>query len=149
MFCLAYVRRQHDALQGRKLEPRADRCMHLGTSPIKLSYRLEVLDGPHKGKLITTTQVVFCETVFPLRAEYQPQGDDTERAKHRRACGFQPLRPSRDRSFPSSCSPPGCGRRPSGRLASPPEGRPGLHHRPARQGHAQRRRQGRCAAWYA
>eukprot|EP00965_Chrysotila_dentata_P261780 6214364-Pleurochrysis_carterae.AAC.12 len=35
------------------------------------------------------------------------------------------------------------------RLASQPEGRPGLHHRPARQGRAQRRRQGRCAAWYA
>eukprot|EP00965_Chrysotila_dentata_P012595 415563-Pleurochrysis_carterae.AAC.1 len=46
-------------------------------------------------------------------------------------------------------APPGCGRKLSGRLASQPEGRSGLHYRPARPGHAQRRRQGRCAAWCA
>eukprot|EP00965_Chrysotila_dentata_P016646 552266-Pleurochrysis_carterae.AAC.1 len=55
MFCLAYARRP-DALQGCKLEPRADKCMHLGTSPNKPGYRFEVLEGPRKGKLNTTTQ---------------------------------------------------------------------------------------------
>eukprot|EP00965_Chrysotila_dentata_P156457 5169802-Pleurochrysis_carterae.AAC.1 len=76
MFCLAYARRP-DALQGRKLEPaRADKRVHLGTSPNKPGYRLEVLG---KGKHITTTQVVlFRKTVFPLRAEYQPPEDDSD-----------------------------------------------------------------------
>eukprot|EP00965_Chrysotila_dentata_P155946 5153488-Pleurochrysis_carterae.AAC.1 len=57
MFCLTYARRP-DALQGRQLEPHADKCVHLGTSPNKPGYWLEVLEGPRKGKLITTTQVV-------------------------------------------------------------------------------------------
>eukprot|EP00965_Chrysotila_dentata_P055242 1833266-Pleurochrysis_carterae.AAC.1 len=39
-FCLAYARRP-DALQGRKLKPSADKCIHLGTSPNKPGYRLE------------------------------------------------------------------------------------------------------------
>eukprot|EP00965_Chrysotila_dentata_P069747 2304410-Pleurochrysis_carterae.AAC.1 len=77
MFCLAYAW-QPDALQGRKLEPRADKCIHLGTLPNKPGYCLDVLEGPRKGKLITTTQVVFRETVFPLRSEYQLPEDDTD-----------------------------------------------------------------------
>eukprot|EP00965_Chrysotila_dentata_P195987 6177313-Pleurochrysis_carterae.AAC.1 len=48
MFCLAYAR-HHDALQGRKLEPRADKCIHLGTLPNKPNYRLEVPEGPQGG----------------------------------------------------------------------------------------------------
>eukprot|EP00965_Chrysotila_dentata_P025671 852558-Pleurochrysis_carterae.AAC.1 len=67
MFCLTYACHP-DALQGRKLEPRADKYIHLGISPKKPGYRLEVLEGPRKGKHTTTTQVVFRETVFPLRA---------------------------------------------------------------------------------
>eukprot|EP00965_Chrysotila_dentata_P206456 6183544-Pleurochrysis_carterae.AAC.2 len=42
MFCLAYARCPA-VLQGRKLEPHADNCVHLGTSPNKPGYRLEVL----------------------------------------------------------------------------------------------------------
>eukprot|EP00965_Chrysotila_dentata_P172754 5700793-Pleurochrysis_carterae.AAC.1 len=77
MLCLASARRP-DALQGRKLEPCADKCVHLGTSPNEPGYRLELLEGPRKGKLITMTQVVFRETVLPLRAEYQPPEDDSD-----------------------------------------------------------------------
>eukprot|EP00965_Chrysotila_dentata_P031709 1057748-Pleurochrysis_carterae.AAC.4 len=36
------------------------------------------MGGPRKGKLIAITQVVFRETVFPLRAEYQLREDDTD-----------------------------------------------------------------------
>eukprot|EP00965_Chrysotila_dentata_P114880 3797009-Pleurochrysis_carterae.AAC.1 len=77
MFCLACAR-SPDALQGRKLEPRADKCIHLGISPNKSGYHLEVRQGPRKGKLNTTTQVVFRKTVFPLRANRQPAEDDTD-----------------------------------------------------------------------
>eukprot|EP00965_Chrysotila_dentata_P136934 4529380-Pleurochrysis_carterae.AAC.1 len=35
-----------------------------------------MLKGPRKGKLTTTTQMVFRETVFPLHAEYQPSQED-------------------------------------------------------------------------
>eukprot|EP00965_Chrysotila_dentata_P197008 6177950-Pleurochrysis_carterae.AAC.2 len=48
------------------------------TSPNKPGYRLEVLEGSCKGRLVTNTQVVCRETVFPLRAEYQAPEDDTD-----------------------------------------------------------------------
>eukprot|EP00965_Chrysotila_dentata_P225813 6195012-Pleurochrysis_carterae.AAC.1 len=53
MFCPVSARRP-DALKVRKLEPRADKSIHLGTLPHKPGYRLEVLERPRKGKLITT-----------------------------------------------------------------------------------------------
>eukprot|EP00965_Chrysotila_dentata_P042275 1402273-Pleurochrysis_carterae.AAC.1 len=52
---VAVLQSYTDALQGRKLEPRADKCIHLSTSHNKPGYRLEVLEGPRNGKLITTT----------------------------------------------------------------------------------------------
>eukprot|EP00965_Chrysotila_dentata_P199752 6179568-Pleurochrysis_carterae.AAC.3 len=67
-FCLAYPR-SPETLQGRKMESCAGKCIHLGSSPNKPGFRLGVLEGPRKGKLNTTTQVAFRETVLPLRAE--------------------------------------------------------------------------------
>jgi hypothetical protein len=66
MFCMAYVRRP-PVFRESKLDRRADPCIHLGTNPRGPGYRFEVLSGPRKGKLITSSQAVFRENVFPLR----------------------------------------------------------------------------------
>ena len=41
--------------------------MHLGYSRSKPGYVLEVLEGPRKGKVVTSSQVKFRENVFPMR----------------------------------------------------------------------------------
>ena len=41
--------------------------MHLGYSTTKPGYVFEILEGPRKGKVITSSQVKFRETVFPMR----------------------------------------------------------------------------------
>ena len=43
--------------------------MHLGFARSKPGYKLEVLEGPRKGKIIYSSQVIFREMVFPLRDE--------------------------------------------------------------------------------
>eukprot|EP00965_Chrysotila_dentata_P208028 6184470-Pleurochrysis_carterae.AAC.1 len=58
-------------------------CAQISTStsaprPTSPATAFEVLEGPRKGKLNTTTQVAFRETVFPLSAEYRPPKDDTD-----------------------------------------------------------------------
>ena len=66
LFCLAYARRP-PALRTSKLRPQADRCLHLGFARNKPGYKLEVLEGPRKGTIIYSSQVIFREMVFPLR----------------------------------------------------------------------------------
>ena len=68
MFCLAFVRRP-PALRASKLDTRADACIHLGNNTAGPGYRFEVLSGPRKGKLITSSQAVFRENRFPLKEQ--------------------------------------------------------------------------------
>ena len=67
-FCLAYSRTPVRYRAG-KLAPQAERCMHLGYSRTKPGYVLEVLEGPRKGRVITSSQVKFRENVFPMHKE--------------------------------------------------------------------------------
>ena len=62
MFCLAYVRTP-PALRTSKLHAQAEKCMHLGMARRKPGYMLEVLEGPRKGKIVFSSQVVFRPTV--------------------------------------------------------------------------------------
>ena len=66
MFCKAFVRRPPHMRSG-KMDTRADLCIHLGSNPRGPGYRFEVLEGPRKGRLITSTQAVFREHQFPFR----------------------------------------------------------------------------------
>jgi len=65
-FCLAYARTPAP-YRTSKVAPQAEACMHLGYSRSKPGYVLEVLEGPRKGKVITSSQVKFRENVFPMR----------------------------------------------------------------------------------
>ena len=65
-FCLAYAKTPACFRDG-KLAPQAEGCMHLGYSRTKPGYALEVIEGPRKGRVITTSQVKFREDVFPMR----------------------------------------------------------------------------------
>ena len=52
--------------------------MHLGYSRTKPGYVLEVLEGPRKGRVITSSQVKFREDVFPMRDQVRiPQVHNT------------------------------------------------------------------------
>ena len=52
--------------------------MHLGWSRNKPGYVLEVLEGPRKGKIITTTMVKFREDAFPMHCKtLVPSSDDS------------------------------------------------------------------------
>ena len=64
-FCLAYAKTPACFRDG-KLAPQAEACMHLGYSRTKPGYALEVIEGPRKGRVITTSQVKFREDVFPM-----------------------------------------------------------------------------------
>lgn len=66
-FCLAYVKTPNRYRDG-KLAPQAEVCMHLGYSRSKHGYVLEVIAGPRKGRIITSTQVKFREDIFPMHA---------------------------------------------------------------------------------
>ena len=68
-FCLAYAKVPKPYSAG-KLTAQAEKCMHLGYSRSKPGYILEVLEGPRKGKIITTTMVKFLENVFPMHCDY-------------------------------------------------------------------------------
>jgi hypothetical protein len=67
-FCLAYAKTPNYYRSG-KLSAQAEKCMHLGWSRQKPGYVLEVLEGPRKGKVITSSMVKFREDVFPLHCE--------------------------------------------------------------------------------
>ena len=67
-FCLAYAKTLACFRDG-KLAPQAEACMHLGYSRTKPGYVLEVIEGPRKGRVITTSQVKFREDVFPMREQ--------------------------------------------------------------------------------
>ena len=76
-FCLAYAKTPACFRDG-KLAPQAEACMHLGYSRTKPGYGLEVLEGPRKGRVITTSQVKFREVVFPMRDQVRiPQVHNT------------------------------------------------------------------------
>ena len=76
-FCLAYAKTPACFRDG-KLPPQAEACMHLGYSRTKPGYVLEVLEGPRKGRVITTSQVKFREDVFPMRDQVRiPQVHNT------------------------------------------------------------------------
>jgi hypothetical protein len=77
-FCLAYARVPPSRRTG-KLAPQAEACIHLGYSRTKPGYVLEVIEGPRKGKVITSSQVKFRESVFPMRGAWRT--DDREDAK--------------------------------------------------------------------
>ena len=72
-FCLAYARTPAPYRNG-KLAPQAEACMHLGYSRDKHGYILEVIEGPRKGRVITSSQVKFREDVFPMRGDWKPVG---------------------------------------------------------------------------
>ena len=79
-FCLAFARIPPSFRNG-KLVPQAYKCMHLGYSTTKPGYCLEILEGARKGKVITSAQVKFRETVFPLRLSSDaPQPEKEEDA---------------------------------------------------------------------
>ena len=65
-FCLAYAKTP-DTYRDGKLAPQAEACLHLGYSRSKPGYVLEVLEGPRKGRIITSSQVKFRESIFPKR----------------------------------------------------------------------------------
>ena len=75
MLCLAYARLPLAKREG-KLQQQAVRCLHLGSSWDKPGYILEVIEPGHAlhGKYITSTQVVFRENIFPLRASATASG---------------------------------------------------------------------------
>ena len=76
-FCLAYAKTPACFRDG-KLAPQAEACMHLGYSRTKSGYVLEVLEGPRKGHVITSSQVKFREDVFPMRDQVRiPQVHNT------------------------------------------------------------------------
>ena len=73
-FCLAYAKTP-DTYRDGKLAPQAEACLHLGYSRSKPGYVLEVLEGPRKGRIITSSQVKFRESIFPKRVPTAPQSD--------------------------------------------------------------------------
>ena len=73
-FCLAYAKTP-DTYRDGKLAPQAEACLHLGYSRSKPGYVLEVLEGPRKGRIITSSQVKFRESTFPKRILTAPQSD--------------------------------------------------------------------------
>ena len=78
-FCLAFIKTP-DRYRDGKLAPQAETCMHLGYSRSKHGYVLEVLTGPRKGRIVTSTQVKFRENIFPMHATHphaQPQPEAT------------------------------------------------------------------------
>jgi len=52
--------------------------VHLGFSRSKPGYVLEVLEGPRKGRVITSSQVKFRENMFPLKEGYRPKDNLVE-----------------------------------------------------------------------
>ena len=73
-FCLVYVKTP-DTYRDGKLAPQAEACIHLGYSRSKPGYVLEVLEGPCKGRIVTSSQVKYCESIFPKRNFTTPQPD--------------------------------------------------------------------------
>ena len=75
-FCLAYAKTPPRYRNG-KHTAQADRCMHLAFSRDKPGYILEILDGPRKGRIITSSQVKFRENVFPKQKSTVPGSTST------------------------------------------------------------------------
>ena len=65
-FCLAYVRTP-TAKRTDKFNPQCEIGMHLGFSRSKPGYAIEILEGPRKGQVVTSSQVVFNEDWFPKK----------------------------------------------------------------------------------
>lgn len=77
LYCLCYAKIPRN-LRENKLAAQAEKCMHLGYSRSKEGYILEVLEGPRKGKIITSSQVKFRENIFPMRTvSLEKQADST------------------------------------------------------------------------
>ena len=76
-FCLAYVKTP-PRYRESKHAAQAEACVHLGFSRSKPGYVLEVLEGPRKGRVITSAQVKFRENMYPLKEGYRPKDNLVE-----------------------------------------------------------------------
>jgi len=78
MFCKAIVTKPKHMLEN-DLDTRGETAIHLGIARYKPGWLCYILDGPRRGKTITTTQVTFIEDEFPLlnRDDGDTDTDDT------------------------------------------------------------------------
>ena len=67
-FCRAYSKVPMP-YRDSKLAPQAYACMHLGWSARKPGYTFEIMEGPQKGDVITSSQTKFRENVFPCHGQ--------------------------------------------------------------------------------
>ena len=67
-FCRAYSKVPMP-YRDSKLAPQAYACMHLGWSARKPGYTFEIMEGPRKGDVITSSQTKFRENVFPCHGQ--------------------------------------------------------------------------------
>lgn len=76
LFCTAYVKTPA-RFRGGKHAPQAEMGVHLGWSTSKPGYRIEILEGPRAGRVVTSAQVKFREAAFPLHPDgpRMPGGD--------------------------------------------------------------------------
>lgn len=75
--CTAFVNKPKPYRE-HKLDTQRFKCVHLCNARYQPGYMFEILEGPRKGTIITSTMAEFHENDFPLKTDMEPDDASTD-----------------------------------------------------------------------